>query len=246
MPRILVVDDEPVVIEVLSSLLEDPERQILTATSSAAALQHANAGELAVALIDKNLGPDSGLDLSRQLKQLQPEVEIILITGYASIESAIEAVQIGAFDYLTKPVSDFSALSFKVQSAIEKSELRRSQRALLERLLECEVRHRRVIDAVPEAMVLYDAATGTIVEANVAALRLYGYTAPELLRTTATELRGGAPEGKPGPVPTTQRHRRKDGTEFTAEVTFTEYTQQGRLLRVQSARDVSQREGRDS
>src|SRR5262245_60855058 len=159
MPRILVVDDEPVVIEVLSSLLEDPERQILTATSSAAALQHANAGELAVALIDKNLGPDSGLDLSRQLKQLQPEVEIILITGYASIESAIEAVQIGAFDYLTKPVSDFSALSFKVQSAIEKSELRRSQRALLERLLECEVRHRRVIDAVPEAMVLYDAAT---------------------------------------------------------------------------------------
>ncbi|HYV64643.1 MAG TPA: response regulator, partial [Myxococcales bacterium] len=91
MPRILVVDDEPVVIEVLSSLLEDPERQILTATSSAAALQHANAGELAVALIDKNLGPDSGLDLSRQLKQLQPEVEIILITGYASIESAIEA-----------------------------------------------------------------------------------------------------------------------------------------------------------
>jgi len=242
MRRVLIVDDEPVVIEVLSSLLEDPERHILTATSAAAALQHAQAGQIAVALVDKNLGADSGLELSRQLKRMQPEMEIILITGYASIESAIEAVQIGAFDYLTKPVADFSALSFKVQSAAEKSDLRRSQRALLERLLECEVRHRRLIDAVPEAMVLYDAATGMIVEANAAALRLYGYTAPELLRVKAAELRGGAPEGKPGPRPTTQQHRRKDGSEFTAEVTFTEYTQQGRILRVQSARDVSARQ----
>jgi PAS domain S-box-containing protein len=241
-PRILVVDDDRVVVEVLSSLLDDPDREIVTADSAATALEHARAGELAVALVDKNLGADSGLDLSRQLKQLQPELEVILITGYASIESAIEAVQIGAFDYLTKPIADFSALSFKVQSAMEKSHLRRQQHALLERLMECEVRHRRLIDAAPEAVVLYDGDSGLVVEANEAALRLYGYPAEELLRASAAELRGGAPEGQPGPAPVVQRPRRKDGSEFPAEVTFTEFRQQGRTLRVQSVRDVTARE----
>ncbi|HET9754507.1 MAG TPA: response regulator, partial [Myxococcales bacterium] len=175
-PRILVVDDERVVLEVLGSLLDDPDREILTADCSARAMEHARAGEISVALVDKNLGADSGLALARQLKQVQPEVEVILITGYASIESAIEAVQIGAFDYLTKPIADFSALSFKVQSAVEKSQLRRSQRALTERLMDYEVRHRRLIDAAPEAMVLYEVASGAVVEANEAAVKLYGYS----------------------------------------------------------------------
>ena len=241
-PRILVVDDDRVVVEVLSSLLDDPDREILTADCAAGALEHARAAELALALVDKNLGADSGLALSRELKQLQPEMEVILITGYASIESAIEAVQIGAFDYLTKPIADFSALGLKVHSAIEKSQLRRQQRALLERLMECEVRHRRLIDAAPEAVVLYDGETGMVMEANEAALQLYGYSAEELLRTAAADLRGGAGEGKPGPAPVLQRHRRKDGSVFPAEVTFTEFRQQGRTLRVQSARDVSARE----
>src|SRR3954465_7726759 len=197
-PRILVVDDDRVVVEVLTSLLDDPDREIVTADCAAGALAHARQGELAVALVDKNLGADSGLALSRQLKQLQPELEVILITGYASIESAMEAVQIGAFDYLTKPIADFSALSFKVQSAMEKSQLRRQQHALLERLMECEVRHRRLIDAAPEAVVLYDAESGLVTEANEAALQLYGYSAEELLRARAEDLRGGAPEGKAG------------------------------------------------
>ncbi|HET9753220.1 MAG TPA: ATP-binding protein, partial [Myxococcales bacterium] len=146
------------------------------------------------------------------------------------------------FDYLTKPIADFSALSFKVQSAVEKSQLRRSQRALTERLMDYEVRHRRLIDAAPEAIVLYEGAGGAIVEANQAAVKLYGYSPQELLHATAADLRGGAPEGAPGPMPVLQRHRRKDGGEFVAEVTFTDFQQQGRTLRVQSARDVSERE----
>jgi PAS domain S-box-containing protein len=241
-PRILLVDDERVVVEVLTSLLDDPDREILPADSAASALEHARAGEIEVALVDKNLGADSGLELSRELKQMQPEIEIILITGYASMESAIQAMQIGAFDYLTKPIADFAALSVKVQSALEKSQLRRSQAALLERLMECQVRHRRLIDAAPEAIVLYDGETGLVMEANEAAVKLYGYLPQELLRAAASDLRGGSPEGKPGPVPVLQCHRRRDGSEFIAEVTFTEFQQQGRTLRVQSVRDVSERE----
>src|SRR6266850_3483675 len=139
MHRILLVDDEAVVLEVLASLLEEPEREIVCARNGTEALAAARAGELAVALVDKNLGSESGLDLARQLKTASPDIEILLITGYASIESAIEAVQIGAFDYLTKPITDFGALGLKVQSAVEKSGLKKGQRALLERLVESEV-----------------------------------------------------------------------------------------------------------
>jgi len=242
MHRILLVDDEAVVLEVLASLLEEPEREIVCARNGTEALAAARAGELAVALVDKNLGSESGLDLARQLKTASPDIEILLITGYASIESAIEAVQIGAFDYLTKPITDFGALGLKVQSAVEKSGLKKGQRALLERLVESEVRHRRLIDALPDAMVLHDRDTGLIVEANRAAISLYGYPAPELIGMPVSALRAAGSEGTPGPRPTLQRHRRKDGREIAVEVTFTEYTQQGRTLFAQSARDVSARE----
>lgn len=245
MHRILLVDDEAVVLEVLASLLEEPEREIVCARNGAEALAAARDGELAVALVDKNLGSESGLDLSRQLKAASPNIEILLITGYASIESAIEAVQIGAFDYLTKPVTDFGALGLKVQSAVEKSNLKKGQRTLLERLVESEVRHRRLIDALPDAMVLSDRQTGLIVEANRAAIALYGYPAPELIGMPVLSLCAAGREGGPGPAPSVQRHRRKDGREVTVEVTCTDYTQQGRTLLAQSARDVSAREQAD-
>ncbi len=98
MPRILIVDDEPVVLDVLRRLLEEDGREIALAGSSDAALAVAAQVPLDVALVDKNLGTSSGLELSRKLKSLQPELEVILITGYASLDTAIEAVQIGAFD----------------------------------------------------------------------------------------------------------------------------------------------------
>ena len=129
MAKILIVDDEPVVLDVLRRLLEEDGRDIALATSPAEAIATANRGLLDVALVDKNLQGASGLDLSRALKNVQPEMEVILITGYASLETAIEAVQIGAFDYLTKPIDDYAALALKVRNAVEKSRLRRGQRA---------------------------------------------------------------------------------------------------------------------
>ncbi|HKC60564.1 MAG TPA: response regulator, partial [Myxococcales bacterium] len=134
MPSILIVDDEPVVLDVLKRLLEEEGREIALAGSPDEAMRIAERGPLDVALIDKNLQGASGLDLSRKLKALQPELEVILITGYASLDTAIEAVQIGAFDYLTKPIDDYAALALKVHNAMEKSRLHRNQRELLERL----------------------------------------------------------------------------------------------------------------
>jgi two-component system, cell cycle sensor histidine kinase and response regulator CckA len=231
MPSILIVDDEPVVLDVLKRLLEEEGREIALAGSPEEAMRVAAGGPLEVALIDKNLQGASGLDLSRKLKALQPELEVILITGYASLDTAIEAVQIGAFDYLTKPIDDYAALALKVHNATEKSRLRRGQRELLDRLSESEARYRHLVASAPDAVVVYDVESGLVQDANGAAVQLYEYTLEELSRLRATQL---------GPTePGRHEHRRKDGTSFTADVSATEFTLKGRRLRVQSVRDAT-------
>jgi signal transduction histidine kinase len=231
MPSILIVDDEPVVLDVLKRLLEEEGREIALASSPEEAMRVAAAGPLEVALVDKNLQAASGLDLSRKLKALQPELEIILITGYASLDTAIEAVQIGAFDYLTKPIDDYAALALKVHNAMEKSRLRRGQRELLDRLSESETRYRHLVASAPDAVVVYDVQSGLVQDANGAAVQLYEYTLEELTRLRATQL---------GPTePGRHDHRRKDGKSFPADVSATEFTLKGRRLRVQSVRDAT-------
>ena len=245
MTRLLVVDDEPVVRDVLRRLLEQPGREILVAAGAEDALRCAQAQPLDVALVDKNLVGSSGLDVSRQLKALQPEMEVILLTGYASLESAIEAVKIGAFDYLTKPIDDYNALAMKVRSAEEKSALRRGQRSLVQQLMESELRFRRLVESNPDALVVYDAETGRIVDANPAALALYGYAPEELMRMRVDDLRPARDAtGTPAVTsrPMLEEHRRKGTGVFPAEVVATELRIEGRAVYVLTARDVSERE----
>jgi signal transduction histidine kinase len=231
MASILIVDDEPVVLDVLKRLLEEEGREIALAASPDEAMRVAARGPLDVALIDKNLQGASGLDLSRKLKALQPELEVILITGYASLDTAIEAVQIGAFDYLTKPIDDYAALALKVHNAMEKSRLRRDQRELLDRLTESEARYHHLVASAPDAVVVYDVQSGLVQDANGAAVQLYEYTLEELTCLRATQL-GPTEIGR-------HEHRRKDGTVFSADVSATEFTLKGRRLRVQSVRDAT-------
>ena len=110
-----------------------------------------------MALLDKNLGDGSGLDVARALKAAKPDVEVILVTGYASLDSAIQAVQIGAYDYVTKPVSDYDALNLKVENATEKVRMKRRQRELVAQLVESEALHRGVFETSSDAILLVDA-----------------------------------------------------------------------------------------
>ena len=230
MSTLLIVDDEPMVLDVLRRLLLEPERDVEVASGPEDALEIAGRVPIDVALVDKNLLGASGLDLSRKLKAVQPELEVILITGYASLETAVEAVQIGAFDYLTKPIDDYASLSLKVQSAIEKSRLRRNERALVERLKEAEVRYRSLVEAAPDAVLVHD-PQGRIRDVNTAASNLYGIPASELCKMRVDEL-GPRAQGR-------QKHRKKSGVEFFADVSSTLFTLDGEKLRVLSVRDVT-------
>jgi two-component system cell cycle sensor histidine kinase/response regulator CckA len=246
MATILIVDDEPVILDVFRRFLEGDGRTLLLAGSAREALAAAaKVSSLDVALVDKNLGDGSGLDVARSLKQAKPDIEVILVTGYASLDSAIQAVQIGAFDYVTKPISDYDALNLKVENAIEKGRMKRRQRELLTRLVESEGLYRGVFETSSDAVLLVDPQSGVIQDANPAAERLYGRARDTLRQLRYADLLTAAAEPELPPAGSRAfpaRHARADGLEFPVEISAGELRLESHGLRVLSVRDVSERE----
>jgi signal transduction histidine kinase len=129
--RILAVDDNAALLDNLRELLEDAGYQVLTASTMADALRAAAKG-FDVALVDLRLPDGRGHDLAAQLKQLQPDGEVVLLTGFATMETAIEAVRSGAFAYLIKPCSTPDLL-LTIQQALRQVRLHGEKRDLSRR-----------------------------------------------------------------------------------------------------------------
>ena len=103
MPTILVVDDEPNIIEVLEIVLQDDGMEVLKSNSGREALALLREKDVDVVISDIKMPDFSGVELLREAKQFSPETIFIMITAFASTETAIEALQHGAYDYITKP-----------------------------------------------------------------------------------------------------------------------------------------------
>jgi two-component system, NtrC family, response regulator PilR len=103
MPTILIVDDEPNILEVLEIFLHDEGMEVLKCHSGKRALEILRENEVDLVVSDIRMPDLSGVQLLQEAKQLVPEVIFIMITAFASTETAIEALQHGAFDYITKP-----------------------------------------------------------------------------------------------------------------------------------------------
>ena len=101
----LLVDDDALYLQTLQRSLSKRGVQSSTATNAADALRLAGEGPLDFALIDLRLATESGLDLIKPLRQAQPVMRIVLMTGYASVATAVEAIKRGADDYLLKPTT---------------------------------------------------------------------------------------------------------------------------------------------
>ena len=105
MSRILVVDDDPDTCRFMRELLQDEGREIASAGTPEDALAALERAPFDLVLSDINLNAGlSGLDLLRAFKSRDPEVEVVLISAFGSLETALEAVQAGAFDFVSKPV----------------------------------------------------------------------------------------------------------------------------------------------
>ena len=120
--QILIIDDEAHNCEALSLLLGQAGYQVVTATSGEEALAILNKTPFEVIITDLFLPGLSGIDVLKRVKEDSPYTNVILITGNATAESAVEAMKEGAFDYITKPFN-FEKLKIIVSKALEKSRL---------------------------------------------------------------------------------------------------------------------------
>ena len=131
---VLLVDDEPLLLRSLRRILEHDGRSVLIAESPEAAEASLADPDLDVVLLDLFLGGTDGFELLERLKRDRPEVEVIVMTGHASIESAVRCMRRGAFDYLAKPFDDVHRVSTTVGRALERRRLVRRNRQLEEEL----------------------------------------------------------------------------------------------------------------
>ena len=102
--RVLVVDDEEVVRLGYRRVLSTDGFRVMAAGNGAEALDLMAGGRFDVVLLDLRMPGMDGLDVLRAIKERWPESEVVVITGYPSIETAKEAVKLGAYDYIAKPV----------------------------------------------------------------------------------------------------------------------------------------------
>ena len=103
---LLVVDDDKHICAAMADYLRSLGHRAETATTCSQALARVREFNFEVVVCDVNLGDQDGFQVLEWIVQNKPETAVILITGYGTIESAVEAIRMGAFDYLTKPVID--------------------------------------------------------------------------------------------------------------------------------------------
>ena len=102
--RILIVDDEADMLVLLSRIIkEETDHYVITENDSQKALALFRQGHFDLVILDLKMPKISGMELLRKIKQIQPDVSVVIITAYASIETAVDATREGAFDYITKP-----------------------------------------------------------------------------------------------------------------------------------------------
>ena len=125
----LIVDDEAMIRLSLKKLFEKEGYTVLTASSGASALKILEGEMPEVVFLDVHLPDSSGIDLLKTIKEVTPEVEVVMITGHGDIKSSVEAMKMGAYDFLEKPL-DFAEIGTILKS-LKKAEPRADDRSAI-------------------------------------------------------------------------------------------------------------------
>lgn len=145
--RLVIVDDEPSILSLLMSIFKDSTFEVVGCEDGRSALEAMRSGGVDVLLTDKNLPDIGGLELLKQAHEIQPDSEVILITGYASLDTALQAIDLGAYDYIVKPPKNIFDVRRKVCQAMERIAVVRENQHLLTHL---QRKNFELADAVDE------------------------------------------------------------------------------------------------
>ncbi|HOW27300.1 MAG TPA: response regulator [Elusimicrobiota bacterium] len=143
--KIMVVDDEPNLLDFMVDILSEQGYKVDGYPSGTSALAGMKKGEYHIALVDFQLGDMTGLQLGRELRQMDEDLSIILITAHASLDMAVKAIQADVYDYLIKPV-DTNHLKRSLNKGLEKRRLALEIKALVADLQKANYQLNRLND----------------------------------------------------------------------------------------------------
>ncbi|HEY6039574.1 MAG TPA: sigma-54 dependent transcriptional regulator, partial [Kofleriaceae bacterium] len=139
---VLIVDDEPAIVESLAKIFKREGMHVLSASDGTAGLDLLRKHRVGVLLTDLMMPQTSGMDLLRAAKTIAPETEVVLMTAYGTVETAVDAMKEGAYDFVTKPLKRAHVVRI-VRNALEKQSLLVENRSLKAQL--AEKRRRAII-----------------------------------------------------------------------------------------------------
>ncbi len=134
--KLLIVDDEAGARELLAGYLKNKGYEVTQAESGEQALEVYHESFAPLALIDMKMPGMNGFELLVRLKEINPFLQAIVLTAFGSVESAVGAMRVGAYDYLSKPVEDLEELLVKLEKAAAQNRLVVDHQAMTERLAE--------------------------------------------------------------------------------------------------------------
>ena len=178
-PNVLIIDDDSNLRKTLTDILKLNNFESTGAGSGQAALEMVKKQPYPVALIDLRLADLPGLDVLEKIKEISPDTECIILTGFASTESAIQAINLGAYSYLQKPY-DVNQLIVTIKRAIEKKEATHA-------LSESEKRYRQLYDGAIDGIIAIDLDC-KIIDFNTSLLNLLQYSEKELRQLTVWDI----------------------------------------------------------
>lgn len=133
-PKVLLVDDEKDFIEMLSERMKNRDLDVNTATSASEAITMAKDGNYDAIVLDLKMPGMDGVEALKALKLINPDLQVILLTGHGTLEKGIEAMKFGAMDFLEKP-ADVDMLVRKIKSA------QNQKMVIVEKKLEEKIKH---------------------------------------------------------------------------------------------------------
>lgn len=238
-PNILLVDDEPRFVDSLENILTHYDYNCTKATTGSEAFELLKTGSFDLALLDVELPDVSGCAIADHIRTTCPEVTTIMLTGVKTVETAVESMKNGAYDFLSKPLNHEQLLK-TLSRGLKHSKLK-------QKLQNSEQKYQVLSEAAWEGIVLLD--DGKIIETNEPFLEMFGYPEKEmhsglkLSELLCSHSRDQLEKYRQqnGNKTCSLVGLKKDGTELPMEVRSRSVVHNGRKLQAWVVRDMSER-----